>query len=224
MSRRSRFTLGGMVAPLLLAGCASGPPQASWLGSAARAQERATEAYLSGDERVAQAELAKARAETARTGKAVEMARVELTHCAARVASLVLQPCAAFEPLAVDAGAAERAYAAYLAGQHPLDSDQIAQLPAHHRPVALATTAGQAEAAVAAIEDPLARTVAAGVLLRTGRLTPATARAARDSASEQGWRRPLLAWLGVLARLAQDAGDQPETERLRRWMERVAPG
>jgi len=37
-----------------------------------------------------------------------------------------------------------------------------------------------------------------------------------DTASDQGWRRPLLAWLGVQAQRAEAAGDAQEEQRIRR--------
>ena len=51
----------------------------------------------------------------------------------------------------------------------------------------------------ARIEDGalIERLVAAGVLLQTGRADPGVIAQAVDTASAQGWRRPLLAWLGV---------------------------
>ena len=46
---------------------------------------------------------------------------------------------------------------------------------------------------------------------------------AADTASAQGWRRPLLAWLDVQARLADERGDAAEAARLRRRMGLVEP-
>jgi hypothetical protein len=37
-----------------------------------------------------------------------------------------------------------------------------------------------------------------------------------DTASAQGWRRPLLAWLNVQAQRAEQGGDSEEAARLRR--------
>ena len=51
---------------------------------------------------------------------------------------------------------------------------------------------------MAAIQDPLSQLVAAGVLFRSGRATPGVIATAVNTASERGWRRPLLAWLGWL--------------------------
>ena len=81
-----------------------------------------------------------------------------------------------------------------------------------------------AGAALAAVSDPLARLVAAGALLQAGRITPAEIGVAVDTASEQGWRRPLLAWLGVQQQRAQAAGDAAAVERIRRRMALASEG
>lgn len=218
----SRCLIGVGAVLLGLAGCASGPPAPLWHTTAVQALARANEAYLTGQDRVAALELGRARSEVARTGNAEPMARVELSHCAARVASLVFSPCSGFDALQADAPAPEQAYARYLLGQvNPL---LMEALPAQHRPLAALDARAnppQIDAALQAVPDPLARLVAAGVLLRRGRATPGVVHAAVQTASAQGWRRPLLAWLGVQQRLAREAGDTAETQRLQRWQERV---
>lgn len=201
---------------MLLCACASGPAVPDWQMNAKSAIERATSAYLSGNDRVEAQEFARARSETASTGRIALVARAELIRCASRVASLVLEDCSGFDRLRQDAAAPERAYANYLAGiAQPQD---IALLPAQHRG---AIQASNPDAAVAAIGDPLSRLVAAGVLFRSGRATPAVLTLAVDTASAQGWRRPLLAWLGVQAMRAEQAGDTTEALRLRRRIDLV---
>ncbi|MGE4236114.1 MAG: hypothetical protein AB7E97_07105, partial [Hydrogenophaga sp.] len=78
--------------------------------------ERATQAWLGGDARIAAAEFARVRAALASTGQPTLLARAELLRCATRVASLAFEPCTAFDALAQDAQPAEQAYARYLAG------------------------------------------------------------------------------------------------------------
>lgn len=195
--------------------CASGPKVPDWSINAVGHADRFIEAYLKGDERVAAREFSLARGEVARTGRPELVARVELTRCAAQVAALVLEPCTGFEPLRADAGAAERAYAAYLAGQ-PLAGAQVAELPAAHQQAAAGTS-------LPAADQPLARLIAAGVLLRRGQISPEQVDAAVATASEQGWRRPLLAWLGVQARLAGERGDAEGAARIRRRIDLVVP-
>lgn len=206
---------------LALAGCASAPPTPDWQLNAHGALDRAVAAYLAGDTRVADAEFERAQRELSRTGRADLLARAALLRCAAQVASLELGPCPAFEPYRADAPAAERAYAAYLAGQ--ASAADLAWLPPAQQTVA-AAGAGT-DAALAAITDPVARLVAAGVLLQTGRASAATSTLAVGTASAQGWRRPLLAWLGVAAQRADAAGAADEAARLRRriaWVQGTA--
>lgn len=216
-----RARLAGLLAGLALAACSTKPPIPDWQMNAHGAAQKAVEAYLSGQNRVATLEFGRARQETARTGQPTLMARVVLLECAARVASLQFEPCTAFEPLRPDTEPAERAYADYLAGQ--LAPQYAALLPPTQRAAAV-VAAGGAAPVLAAIPDALSRLVAAGVLLQTGRADPATLALAVDTASEQGWRRPLLAWLMAQAEWAEKAGAVEEAARLRRRMALVEQG
>ena len=195
-----------------LTACASSPPTPDWQLEAKSAMDRAVAAYLEGDSRVEQAEITRARAALARTGRADLLANAELLRCATRVASGVFEPCAAFEVLRPDATAPQRAYADYLRGQ--LQPQDAALLPEAQRGVAAGNTAaalGQNKAV-----DPLSQLVAAGVLLQTGKATDAVSEEAVNTASAQGWRRPLLTWLGLQLRQAGQGGRADEMARLQR--------
>ncbi len=212
----TRTTLTALVSAAVLAACSNTPPPPDWQMNARGALDAFVTAYMTGNTRVEAAEFTRARNALAATGQPELVARAELLRCAAQVASLVLQPCHGFEPLRQDAPAPERAYAAYLAGQaQPSDAPL---LPADQR-AALVGGAG----AVKGMADPLSRLVAAGVLMRMGRATPDVMTLAVDTASAQGWRRPLLAWLGVQAQRAEAAGAGDEAARIRRRMALVAP-
>jgi hypothetical protein len=202
---------------VVLAACGNKPRAPDWQMNAHDSLDRYVKAYLTGDARVEASEFERARSELASTGQAALVARAELTRCAVRVASLVFEPCDGFERLRADAPPAERAYADYLAGKAA--PSEAALLPPQHR--AVATGAGDA-AAVQTMDDPVARAVAAGVLFRTNRASPQVIAIAVETASAQGWRRPLLAWLGVQARRAEQAGDAAEAQRLRRRIALVA--
>ncbi|MEZ5705668.1 MAG: hypothetical protein R3E56_10515 [Burkholderiaceae bacterium] len=199
-----------------LSACSSAPPPPDWQMGAKGSLERATEAWLRGDSTIEAAELARARADLASTGRPDLVARAELVRCAARVASLEMAPCSGFEALAADAAAPEAAYARYLAGG--LAQGDAALLPKAHQAVAVAVGAAS-DAPLKAIEDPLSQMVAAGVLLRRGEATPETVRLAVDRASAQGWRRPLLAWLHVAKSRAEAGGASDEVARLQRRIE-----
>ncbi|WP_313076156.1 hypothetical protein [Melaminivora sp.] len=207
-----------LLAALLLAACAGRPPAPEWQANAHDAAERATRAHLSGDERVAGQEWKRARAEVARTGSPALLARLELMRCAAQVASLEAEGsgCPAFQALRVDAEPPERAYADYLQGR--VDAARVALLPEPQRAAAVNP------AAIAAIEDPTARLVAAGAALQAGRATPEILVVATDTASGQGWRRPLLAWLLVRVERAAALGEEELAQALRRRIAVVQGG
>jgi len=197
----------------LLGACAGAPPPPDWQANAYLALKNFEAAYLKGDSRAAEAEFSRARTELASTGRTDLVARAELVRCAAQAASLVFDDCPGFAAHAADAGAPERAYAGYIAGRwQGLDAGQ---LPAQHR---LVVTGGTLP------EEPIARLVAAGALLRAGRIDPAGIASASETASANGWRRPLLAWLGVQEKRALDAGDGEAVARIRRRIDLITNG
>jgi hypothetical protein len=179
---------------VLAAGCSSGPPLPDWQVNASQALQAFQRDYLVGDSRAAAADFARARAELSRTGREDLLARAELVRCAARVASLEFDDCPGFQALRAGAGPEELAYADYLVGR----------------------------GAHAADDDPLSRLVAAAVKLRGAAIDPAGIAGAVELASAQGWRRPLLAWLGVQVQRAEAAGDGEAAARLRRRMQLIS--
>ena len=200
--------LSACLIAMLLAGCASKPVEPAWRSNAASSLDSFRDAYLKGDSSIAASDFARARSELASTGRADMVAHAELVRCAVYTASLVGGECTGFAALATDATPAERAYGAYLAGQwQGLD---VALLPEQHQAIA------RGAAGLAAVADPLSRLVAAGAMLQAGRIAPPDIGVAIDTASAQGWRRPLLMWLGVAEQRARAAGDTAEVARIAR--------
>lgn len=194
---------------LALSACSSTPPPA-WQVDTRQAIDGFTADYLLGHTVAANAQFRDARNSATATGRFEAVIQLELVRCAAQVASLEFDDCPGYAALALDASNAQRAYADFLAGRwQTLD---VNALPAQHRTVVSA-------AALDNIKDPLARLVAAGALLRTARITPQQIQTALDTASTQGWRRPLLAWLGVQAKRAEAAGD---SQALAHYQRRIA--
>jgi hypothetical protein len=200
-----------------LSACGNKPVAPDWQMNAQGSMERSVAAYLSGNARVESLEFDRARSELSQTGRPDLMARAELVRCAARVASLVVEACAGFEALRQDAQPAERAYADYLAGKGLAQDSAL--LPEAQRGVM-----GGGDAALVAIKDPLSQLVAAGVLFQTGKASPVTISAAVETASAQGWRRPLLAWLLIQAQRAESGGAAEEGARIRRRIAVVERG
>ena len=197
-----------------LAACSSKPPPPAWKANAGAALEAFSDAYLRGDSGVARAEFARARSEMGSTGRPELVAHAELVGCATRVAALEYDDCPGFKALALDASTEERAYAAYLGGRW--EGLPASALPEQHRAVLAAARPADGKSVLAPIADPLSRLVAAGALMQVGRIAPADIALATDTASEQGWRRPLLMWLGVALKRAQAAGQAEEAARIER--------
>lgn len=217
-------TLALALSGLLLAGgCATEPPPPLWRAEARSWLDTAVDSYLRGDTRPADAARAHAQTQIARSGRLDLAARAELAWCAARVASAEFEPCAGFEPLRSDAGAALQVYAAYLAGKAPPDAAR--QLPDAHQAIVAGNLAGDpAVAALRAIADPLSRLVALGVLFQGGRANLDAIAVGVDTASERGWRRPLLAWLNVQATALERTGRTADARTLRRRIDFVSTG
>lgn len=191
----------------MLAACASKPLPPDWKADAKGALDASVDDYLKGYTAAAAVEFRTARTATTSTGRPDYVAQVELVRCAAQVASLDFDDCPGYAALATEATPEQRAYADYLYGRW--QGLNASLLPAQHQSVA---ATGQ----VGGVADPLARLVAAGAAFKAGRITPEGIVQAIDTASNQGWRRPLLAWLGVQAQRAEAAGDTREAERIRR--------
>ena len=179
---------------LLLGGCAGGPPTPDWQMNAAQALASFQRLYFNGNTQSAEAEFRNARSELARTGRADLIARAELVRCAVRAAALEFDDCPGFEVLRYGARPEELAYANYLLGKGSHKSS----------------------------DEPLSRLVAAAVQMKTGGITPTNIAAAVEVASAQGWRRPLLAWLGVQEKRASDAGDSEAAARIRRRIDLIS--
>jgi hypothetical protein len=179
---------------LLAAGCAGGPQAPDWQANAAQALQAFQRLYFAGSTDAAEAQFTVARSELARTGRADLVARAELVRCAVRAASLEFDDCPRFEALRYGARPEELAYASYLLGKGPYKAS----------------------------DEPLSRLVAHAVSLRNGTINPAAIGAAVDVASAQGWRRPLLAWLGVQEKRAADAGDSETAAKIRRRIDLIS--
>lgn len=201
------------ISVIALAACSSQPPVPDWALAAESATQKATAAYLQGQQRVEALQWQKARDAVASTGQPALAAKVELMRCAAQVASLEWNDCPAYEALAQDAAKEDQAYARYLQGR-PQPAD-IELLPEAQRTVAR-QLGSAGDAAPVEIKDPLSSLVAAGVQLRSGRASPALLQQAVDTASAQGWRRPLMAWLLLQLKSEQQAGNSDKAEQLER--------
>lgn len=205
---------GGLVIAALMAGCSNSPPPPDWKMNAVSLLEHYQARWLEGDTGAADLALEKSRQEIARTGRLDLLARVELAACGTRIAALDFGACSAYTALAQEAADADKTYARFISGDWSgLDARLV---PSQYAALVGARDAATANRAATEIKAPLPRLIAAGLLFKQGRAEPATLALATDTASERGWRRPLLTWLSVQLQRAQAAGDARAAAHLQR--------
>lgn len=206
---------------VLLAACGSSPPAPDWQLDMQGSLDAYERHRLAGRLELAEQDFARALDAVSSTGRPKLVARVRLVRCAVTAAALDFAACPRPQDLAMEGGAEEHAYAAYLAGSwEGLDA---ARLPAVHSAVVKARDDAGRLAAVRAIEATTSRLVAAAVLFRRSALPPSAIDLAVDAASTAGHRGALLPWLGVQEKAAIAAGDAERAAAVRRRIEVATP-
>lgn len=211
---RKWLVASGLMVAVLMAGCSGSPPPPDWKLNAVSLLEHYQARWLEGDAKAAGLALENSRKEIAKTGRLDLLARLELAACGTRAAALDFAACTAYLAIASEAAQADKAYAQFLGGNWSgLDARLI---HGHYEDLIKAKDEAAANRAAAEIKQPLPRLIAAGLLFQQGRAAPSTLAMAVDTASERGWRRPLLTWLEVQLKRAEAAGDQAAATHLQR--------
>ena len=206
-------------AAFLLSACGGGAIPPEWQSRSHASLERFGQLYLEGNSRLAERSFAEAKAAVASTARPDLAARAELVRCALGTAALDVEACSAFESSRNDATAEDRVYGDFVIGQ--LRAQDATRLPAQYRGIATARGEAARNKALQSITDPVSRLVAAGVLFRLAELSPEALATAIDTASAQGYRRPLLAYLGVQAKRAESTGDTAALQSIQKRIDLV---
>jgi hypothetical protein len=204
---------------LFLAACSGGPMPPEWQTQSHASLERFSQQYLEGNSRLAERSFAEVKAAVAATGRPELAARAELVRCALATAALDIDACEGFDAMRIEATADDQAYRAFLNGQW--QAQDVGWLPSQYRAVASARDETARNKAMQQIEDPVSRLVTAGVLFRLAQLSPEGLTTAIDTASAQGYRRPLLAYLNVQAKRAEAAGDAAALQSIQKRIDLV---
>lgn len=179
---------------LLLSACSSGPTVPDWKIDTQTAMERYTQYYLEGRSKLALASFNKARSASAATADINAVAHLELVRCGVAMAALDSSPCTGYTSLAstnpVDAN-----YYHFLIGDWRLLNAKI--LPSSYQTMVVPGSVAESNARISQISDPLSRLIAISVNVVRQQYDNQTLDIAINTASEQGWRRPLLAYLLV---------------------------
>lgn len=200
---------------VLLAACGTGgPPPPDWKTDSADSIVRYQKYALQGDNTLAERYFRQAVAATGGAGRVAETAHLWLVRCATRRAMLIDDACTEYAELAgSEPNPADQAYYRFLTLRW--DGLDLALLPSQHRDLVHAP-ADKRRAALDRIDDPLARLLDASLLVMRQEADAAILATATETASEQGWRQPLLTYLKLRQQQADKLGQTAEAAQLAR--------
>lgn len=208
--------LAGLVA---LTACGGGSPPPDWRTDSADLIERYQKHALLGENMLAERYFQQAVHTTGGAGRVADTARLWLVRCATRRAMLIDDACAEYAELAgIAPNAADHAYYQFVTLRW--ESLDISKLPSQHRDLVRAP-ADKRHAMLSRIADPLARLLDASLLVMRQEADAATLGLATETASERGWRQPLLTYLKLQQQQATALGNTAELARLTRRIELI---
>ena len=212
-------TLLALACLVMLTACSSGPPPPDWKTDAADLIERYQKHALLGENTLAERYFQQAVGATGGAGRVAETARLWLVRCATRRAMLIDDACAEYAELAsIAPNAADHAYYQFLTLRW--EAVDVGLLPSQHRDLVRAP-ADKRRHIVGRIEDPLARLLDASLLVMRQEADATTLALAAETASERGWRLPLLTYLKLQQQQAAAQGNTAESSRIGRRIQLI---
>jgi hypothetical protein len=194
---------------LLLAGCSTKPAPV-WISAGLKQLEMFKQDFLTGrDQTITEFHFRKAVEELKKGGDADLLGKAWLTRMALQIA--VLAAMEEGDYLKIEAGqsvSVNRNYYLFLKGS--VAAVDIALLTDSYQPFWKAFRSGdsaKAAVAIASIEDPLSLLIAAGLAVRHNLENDTILRTAVETASRNGWKNALLAWLERLKSFHEAVGD-----------------
>lgn len=190
---------------ILLGGCGGKTPPPDWKVDSSDLIERYKKHELRGENILAERYFQQAVNAAGSAGQVAETARLWLVRCAVRRASLDHDDCSEYVELAkLETTDEDRAYYQFIT----LDwkGVQPSRLPSHYAAL-LAGPVDKRHAQVAAIDAPLSRLLAASLVVQRGEADDALLALATETASAEGWKRPLLVYLRLAEKRASERQD-----------------
>ncbi|MDD5711167.1 MAG: hypothetical protein PHY31_00230 [Smithellaceae bacterium] len=202
-------------------GCSS-QPIPDWTYASSGQLESFKENFMEGKDQIAQLHFNKALAEIKKSGNLEVIGRAYLTRCAFQIATLEDMDDADF--LKVDAIEPDRANGNFwrLLKGAPSEVDAAA-LPEQYGEVAkiLKGEKGDLAKNIASIDDSVSRLVACGIVVKMHREDEEVLKTAVATASRQGWRKPLLAYMERLQKFYADHAQMEKAENMRQRLELI---
>lgn len=202
---------------LIIAACGSSARVPDWKDNASRHLEDYKSHFLAGKEDASEPHFFKARKEIAAGNDLQLLATVYLTKYALHAASLESFETSDFAKLQrLEPNAANMAYCHFLKGNFSAVDARV--LPSRYTGVLKAAVSRDVKSAgreINAIDDPLSRLIASGVWVRYLPYNEDLLWMAVNTASANGWRRPLWAYLEKLQAYYLEHGDQSKVEAIK---------
>ena len=205
---------------VFLAGCASRPAP-EWIGASYNHLESFKRHYLRGDEILAEKSFQRALEEIRTSGDIDAMAKGCLVRFAVRTAVLEAFDDREYLRLStLRSSLPHLDYYSFLKGSFA----EVAadRLPVQYRPflkALLKGDPGDIEREAIRIEDPLSRLIAAGLIVRDRQASEQLLNGAIETASQQGWKKPLLAYLKKLERYYDSVKETSKAAEVRKRLE-----
>ena len=184
----------------LLVGCGSSKPVPEWIDASFNQLDNYKKSYLSGKERIAEAYFNEAVDEIKSSGDLEILARAYLTKYACQVA--VLEAFDDREYLRIDAVepvSQNRNFYGFLKGT--FDNVDENQLPQQYEGFLRAFKSGKKDNVareISRMDNPLSKLIAIGLLVKKNKDDEIDLKLAIDIASQNGWKKALVAYLGRL--------------------------
>ena len=201
---------------LLLTGCGA-KPAPLWIAAGHKQLEIFKQDFLTGRApRITEIHFRNAVEEIKKGGDTDLLGKAWLTRMALQIA--VLREPEEGDYLKIEAAEAvpaNRNFYLFLKGDAALE---VSLLPESYRPFWTALRSGdaaEAAGAINAIDDPLSRLIASGLAVRHRLETEVILRTAVETASRNGWKMALLAWLERLKSFHEAAGDAEKASAIR---------
>jgi len=206
---------------LLFVGC--GPKPIPWLMEAHQRMENFKTDFLTDRPPiVTDMHFQKAAEEIKKSGNLDLLGKVWLTRMALQVAVLAEPEDGDYPKIeAAEPDPANRNFYLFLKGDAAVDG---VLLPAQYRTFFAALNGGNAAetgAAVVKIDDPLSRLIAAGLAVRRHTENEALLQTAVETASRNGWKRALLAWLKRLGAFYEASGEAAKAASVRQRIDLI---
>lgn len=208
-----------MVVFLCLGGCASKAiPQ--WQTASFNHMETFKQYYLAGDEKNAERYFSKAIAEIKTSGRMDILAKGYLTKYAVQAATLdVISGTEFLEINNVCPDRINMNFYTFLTGNFDTVDNEI--LPPRYKHFILTFQDGTLDDLnhdITQIKDPLSRLVTVGLTIKHRRYNEATLKIALNTASVEGWKRALVAYLKQIQSLYENTGHTEKAERIKKQL------